>query len=192
MHHDEKFDWTLDHQAVFISLKGALIQTPILHYPGPLKRYSLHTCLRWCLQCSAVIGRQQSRITNSIPFTHIHRHSTKIGHSWTSSLWHLLCYNKMEILSPVIWHHNTQWPQTLAEAPQRQEHKQGKSKVNIQHHLHTNITCMKQGSRLSTPVSWSSKLSSSHQHPHQHSCSVYTKWTLMDTMLSADIPSPSP
>ena len=43
MHHDAKFDWTQDHQAAFVSLKGAVIQAPILHYPGPLKRYIVYT-----------------------------------------------------------------------------------------------------------------------------------------------------
>ena len=38
MHHDAKFDWTLTHQAAFVTLKGALIQAPILHNPDPSKR----------------------------------------------------------------------------------------------------------------------------------------------------------
>ena len=33
----------LEYQAVFISLKGALIQEPILHYPDPSKRYIVYT-----------------------------------------------------------------------------------------------------------------------------------------------------
>ena len=37
MHHDAKFNGTLDHQAAFLSLKGALIQAPILHCPDHSK-----------------------------------------------------------------------------------------------------------------------------------------------------------
>ena len=37
-HHDAKFNWTSEYQAAFVSLKGALIKAPILHYPDPLKQ----------------------------------------------------------------------------------------------------------------------------------------------------------
>ena len=43
MHHDTKFDWTLNHQAAFISLKGTCIQESILHYPDPSKWYIKYT-----------------------------------------------------------------------------------------------------------------------------------------------------
>ena len=42
MHHDAKFYWTLTHQAVFVTLKWALIQSPILHYPDPSKWYIVY------------------------------------------------------------------------------------------------------------------------------------------------------
>ena len=35
LHHDAKFDWTLTHQTAFNTLKGALIQAPLLHYSDP-------------------------------------------------------------------------------------------------------------------------------------------------------------
>ena len=42
MHHDAKLDGTLTCQAAFITLKGALIQTPILHYPDPMQWYLVY------------------------------------------------------------------------------------------------------------------------------------------------------
>ena len=43
MCHYAKFDWTPHHQVVFVSLKGALIQASILHYPDYLKWYIVYT-----------------------------------------------------------------------------------------------------------------------------------------------------
>ena len=43
MQHDANLDWTLDHQAVFISPKWPLIWVPILHSPDPSKRYIVYT-----------------------------------------------------------------------------------------------------------------------------------------------------
>ena len=46
-HHDAKFDWTSGHHAAFSTLKSALAEAPILHYPDPQKLLpSIHTCLR--------------------------------------------------------------------------------------------------------------------------------------------------
>ena len=38
-----KFEWTPEHQAVFIHLKDAIVQAPILHYPNPNKTYIVYT-----------------------------------------------------------------------------------------------------------------------------------------------------
>ena len=38
-----KFDWTPKHQEVFIHLKEAIVQAPILHYPNPNKTYIIYT-----------------------------------------------------------------------------------------------------------------------------------------------------
>ena len=43
IYHEAKFDWTPNHQAAFIGLKGTLIQAPILHYPDPSKWYIVYT-----------------------------------------------------------------------------------------------------------------------------------------------------
>ena len=38
-----KFDWTPLHHTAFLTLKEAIIQAPILHYPNPNKRYIIYT-----------------------------------------------------------------------------------------------------------------------------------------------------
>ena len=38
-----KFDWTPEHQEVFIHLKEAIVQAPILHYPNTNKTYIVYT-----------------------------------------------------------------------------------------------------------------------------------------------------
>ena len=42
-HHDAKFSWIPNHQTAFISLIGAPIQAPILHYQDTLKWYIVYT-----------------------------------------------------------------------------------------------------------------------------------------------------
>ena len=107
MHHDAKFDWILDHQAAFVSLKGALIQTPILHYQDPSKRYIVYTGAS-----DNACGAQLSQECNGqeLPITFFSHTSTytqwKMKHSQTRSLWYLLHHNEMELLSTGIWHHS--------------------------------------------------------------------------------------
>ena len=38
-----KFDWMPSHHTAFLTLKEAIIQAPILHYPNPKKRYIIYT-----------------------------------------------------------------------------------------------------------------------------------------------------
>ena len=38
-----KFEWTPEHQEAFMKLKESIIQTPILQYPNPSKRYIVYT-----------------------------------------------------------------------------------------------------------------------------------------------------
>ena len=38
-----KFDWTAIHHTTFLSLKEAITQAPILHYPDPNKKYIIYT-----------------------------------------------------------------------------------------------------------------------------------------------------
>ena len=107
-HQDANFDWMPDHQVPFVSLKGALIQAPLLCYLNPLKWYVVYTDAS-DNACSAQLskGTQQSRLISHVSFTHIHRHSAKMEHSQSRSLWCLLCHKTMELLSPGIWLHHT-------------------------------------------------------------------------------------
>ena len=41
--HKAKFKWTPAHHTAFMTLKEAIIQTPILHYPGPAKKCIVYT-----------------------------------------------------------------------------------------------------------------------------------------------------
>ena len=41
--HDVKFSWTSGHHTVFNTLKCALLEAPILHYPDPSKCYVVYT-----------------------------------------------------------------------------------------------------------------------------------------------------
>ena len=142
--------------------------------------HSPHRCLRWCQWCSATTGTQQSRIASHISFPHIPRNSAKMEFSQTRGLWCLSCHNKIELLSPGILHHHAQWQKTFVELFQWQKCKhQGKSMVTracyVQHHIQMDITSMKQGNRLSIPISWGFKQSSSYQHPHQYSSWIHNK-----------------
>ena len=38
-----KFDWTPSYHTAFLTLKEAIIQAPILHYPNPNERYIIYT-----------------------------------------------------------------------------------------------------------------------------------------------------
>ena len=42
-HHDAKFAWTSGHETAFNTLKSALVETPILHYPDPSTCHIVHT-----------------------------------------------------------------------------------------------------------------------------------------------------
>ena len=42
-HHDLKFVWTSGHLTTFNTLKSALLEAPILHYPDPSKCYIVYT-----------------------------------------------------------------------------------------------------------------------------------------------------
>ena len=46
-HHKAKFQWTPVHHTAFMTLKEAIIQTPILCYPDPAKKYIVYTGTQW-------------------------------------------------------------------------------------------------------------------------------------------------
>ena len=41
-HHKAKFEWTSAQHTAFMTLKEAIIQAPILHYPDPAKKYIVY------------------------------------------------------------------------------------------------------------------------------------------------------
>ena len=108
--HDAKFDRTLDHSVAFISLKGALIQAPILHYPDPSKQMHLMVPMVLNYHRNTMASKYQSH------FFHIHSQTVKMEHPQVRSPWCLLlCHDQIELLSPGIWYYCVQWPQTHVE-----------------------------------------------------------------------------
>ena len=96
--HNSKFDWMPDHEAAFISLKGALIQAPILHYPDPLKWYIAHIDAS-DNTCGAQLSQIHSGQELPVVFlSHTFTNAAKMEHYRTRGLWCLLCLNKMELL----------------------------------------------------------------------------------------------
>ena len=67
MCHDVKFHWALIHQAAFISLPEALIQTPILHYPDPSKQYIVYTDTSGN-DCAAQLSQEHNGNETSVTF----------------------------------------------------------------------------------------------------------------------------
>ena len=41
--HKAKFEWMPVHHTAFLTLKDAVTQAPILHYPDPAKQYIVYT-----------------------------------------------------------------------------------------------------------------------------------------------------
>ena len=97
--------------------------------------HSMHRCLRWCLWNSFVTRTWWPRTSHYISLPHIHRHPVEMEHYRTGSPWHLLCCNKVELLSTRIRHCCTQWPQTSTEISKWWKYKQ-KSKQIVTGTLH--------------------------------------------------------
>ena len=57
-HHDAKFSWTSNHLPAFNTLKSALLEVPILHYPDPSK-----CCIVYTDASNDAFGVQLSRGT---------------------------------------------------------------------------------------------------------------------------------
>ena len=58
-----KFDWTPSHHKAFLTLKEAIIQAPILHYPDPNRKYIVYTDAS-----DNACGAQLSQEHNSMEF----------------------------------------------------------------------------------------------------------------------------
>ena len=88
-----------------------IVRSTYRSLPRPFQTlYSVHRCFRWCLWSSVVSGTWFSRTTSCIPFTHIYTHPTEMEYNRAGSLWHLLCCDRVELLSTRIWHCCLQWP----------------------------------------------------------------------------------
>ena len=62
-----KFDWTPEHHAVFLHLKEAIVQAPILHYPNPTKKYTVYTDTSDDA-CGAQLSQEHSRTAFPVAF----------------------------------------------------------------------------------------------------------------------------
>ena len=83
-HHDAKFDWTSGHHAAFNTLKSALIEAPILHYPDPSKCYIVYTDASDDA-CGAQLSQEHNGQELPVAFLYhmIHRHPMEMEHSQT-------------------------------------------------------------------------------------------------------------
>ena len=89
----EKFDWMPLHHTTFLSLKEAIIQAPILHYPDSIKTYIVYTDASDDA-CGAQHLQQHNGKEFPIAFlSHIHKNPKKVEHNWTGGIWSLLCNN---------------------------------------------------------------------------------------------------
>ena len=104
-HHDAKSAWTSSHLTAFNTLKIA--DSP--------KQYIVYMDASGDA-CGAQLSQEHDGQELPVTFlSHIHRHPTEMEHYRTGSLCHLLCCNKVELLSTEIWHCSPQWPQAFTE-----------------------------------------------------------------------------
>ena len=66
-HQQVKFDWSSTHHTAFLSLKEAIIQTSILHYPDPNKKYIVYTDASDDA-CGAQLSQEHNGMEFSIAF----------------------------------------------------------------------------------------------------------------------------
>ena len=80
-HHDAKCNWTLTHQAAFITLKGALLKAPILLYPDSWKHYTIHTDALDDI-CRAQLS--QEHYSQELPFTFLSHTFMDTHYKWSN------------------------------------------------------------------------------------------------------------
>ena len=95
-----KFDWTPEHHTAFLHLKEAIVQSPILHYPNPEKRYIVYIDASDDNACRAQLSQEQNGtefpiVFLSHTFTEI---QLEMEYYWTRSLWHILYHYQMKLL----------------------------------------------------------------------------------------------
>ena len=80
-----KFDWTPSHHKAFLTLKEAITQAPILHYPDPNRKYIIYTDASDDA-CGAPLLQEHNGTEFPIAFlSHIHRNPKKVEHNWTEA-----------------------------------------------------------------------------------------------------------
>ena len=72
-----KFEWTPTHHEAFLKLKESIIQTPILHYPNPNKRYIVYTDA-WDYTCGAQLSQEHDGTEFPIAF---------LSHAFSETQW---------------------------------------------------------------------------------------------------------
>ena len=78
-----KFEWTPVHHTTFLHLKAAIVQTPILHYPNPDKKYIVYTNASDDT-CGAQLSQEHNGTEFPIAFlSHLHRNPMEVEYYWT-------------------------------------------------------------------------------------------------------------
>ena len=107
--HKAKFEWTPTNHTVFMMLKEAIVQAPILCYPDPARRNIVYM-MHWMMHVEQTFtGTWWNQIPNSILISHLHWNTKEVEHPRTGSLQSILCYYQMELLPSRIWYHSPQW-----------------------------------------------------------------------------------
>ena len=100
-HHDAKVD--LSHSAAFNTLKSTLLEAPILYYLDPSKSYIVYTDAPDDAFGAQVSQEYSSQELSIAFFSHTF---TDTQWKWSTTKheapWHLLCCNKVELLSTEI------------------------------------------------------------------------------------------
>ena len=104
-HHDAEFAWTSSPLTTFNTLKKCIVGSTYPSLPRPFQALQMTPVELSCLKNMIVKNFQ---LHSSC--THL-QHQTEMEHHKTRSLWHLLCRDQVELLSPGIWHCYPQWPQ---------------------------------------------------------------------------------
>ena len=101
--HKAKFEWNPTHHTVFMMLKEAIIQAPILCYPDPARRYIVYMD---ALDDACGAQLSQKHDDTKFPIAFLSHTFTgpqrEVKHPRTGRLWSILYYYQMELLPPRI------------------------------------------------------------------------------------------
>ena len=117
-----KFEWTPVHHTTFFTLKDAVTQAPILHYPDPTKWYIVYTDASEDV-CGAQLSQEHDGTEFPIVFLSHNFMDTqrKWEYHWRGSLWSILCSYKVELLPLGSWSYHMQQPQTTGKVSKWKE-----------------------------------------------------------------------